>query len=71
MMMVCEGKTRNGVRYKVFNDCAAPRGSKEERLFEENQRRIAREILRAAAERMENNGGNGSTDGRAIAADGR
>lgn len=70
-MMIFNGKTKSGVRYKVFNDCAAPKGSKEERLFEENQRRIAREILRAAAERMENNGGNSSTDGRAVAADGR
>lgn len=70
MMMVFEGKTRNGVRYKVFNDCAAPRGSKAEREFEENQRRIAREILRAAAERMEDHGGYSSADGRADAAGG-
>ena len=52
-MIVAQGVTAGGVRYRVFDDSAAPRGSAEGARRVDEQRRAAWMILRAEAEMEE------------------
>ena len=49
-MIVAQGVTAGGVRYRVFDDSAAPQGSAEGARRVDEQRRAAWMILRAEAE---------------------
>lgn len=50
-MIVWKGKAANGATVIIHDDLCAPKGSEQERRVIEEQRRVAHEILMAAAER--------------------
>ena len=50
-MIVWQGKAPSGATVVIHDDCMAPKGSEQERRIIEQQRRVAHEILVAAAER--------------------
>ena len=63
-MVIAEGVTSSGVRYRICDDCMARRGTPEYERAAERQRRAAYNILKGWAEHGMQEDGHGNDERR-------